>query len=143
MKLFGIILSIISAIFLFNACQKEYSREPGSRLPSGNWEFSNGSGKYSGNIDSVYQASMGETKELFIVGKTPNGAQFFQINLFADSFKTGSYKVSLFQSSFMYKTNTKTIYSASQLTGEFVVNITAIDEVHIEGNFSGTAKDSS
>ena len=143
MKLFWIILSLISATFLFNACQKEYSFEQGSQPPAGNWEFSNGSNKYSGNIDSVYQADLGDTKELFIVGKTSNGTQFFQMNLFADSFMVGSYNASSFQSSFAYNTNTKTIYSASQLIGEFVVNITAIDDTHIEGNFSGTAKDSS
>jgi hypothetical protein len=143
MKLFGIILSLISVAFLFNACEKEYSFEQGSQPPAGNWAFSNGSSKYSGNIDSVYETNLGETKELFIVGKTSNGAQFFKMNLFADTFKIGSYNASSFQSSFTYNTTTKTIYSAGQLIGEFVVNITAIDDTHIEGNFSGTAKDSS
>ena len=143
MKFFRIILSLVCSTFLFNACQKEYSIERGSLPPAGNWQFSNGSNKYSGDIDSVYQATLGSTKELFIVGKTSNGAQFFKMHLFADSFKIGSYKASSFQSSFTYSTNTKAIYSAGQLIGEFVVNITAIDNEHIEGNFSGTAKDSS
>lgn len=143
MKFSGIILSLISAVFLFNACQKEHSFEQGNLPPAGNWEFSNGSAAYSGNIDSVYQGSIGSTKQLFIVGKTSNGAQFFQMHLFADSFKIGSYNASSFESSFTYNTNAKTIYSASQLIGEFTVNITSIDDTHIEGNFSGAAKDSS
>ena len=143
MKLFRIILPLIIIPLLFNACHKEYSFEQGGLPPAGNWEFLNGNTKYSGNIDSVYQASLGSIKELFIIGKTSNGSEFFQMHLFADSFKIGTYSASSFQSSFTYNKTTKTIYTASQLIGEFIVNVTSIDDTHIEGTFSGTAKDSS
>lgn len=134
--------SLIIVIFLLNACQKEYSFERGALPPAGTWQFSNGNTNYSGNIDSVYQASNGTIKQLFIVGKTTNSTHSFQLQLFADSFKIGTYMASSFQSSFTYNTTAKTIYTASQLIGEFVVNITAINNTNIEGTFSGTAKDS-
>lgn len=143
MKFLRTIGSLVVIIFLLNACQKEYSFERGTLPPAGSWQFSNGSTNYSGNIDSVYEATMGTIKELFIVGKTTNGTQFFQLHLFADSFKIGTYIASSFQSSFTYNTSAKTIYTASQLIGEFVVSITAINNTNIEGTFSGTAKDSS
>ncbi|MEO8960383.1 MAG: hypothetical protein ABI325_00785, partial [Ginsengibacter sp.] len=143
MKFCRTIGSLIIIIFLFNACQKEYSFERGTLPPAGNWQFSDGSTNYSGNIDSVYQTNAGSLNELFIVGKTANGVQSFQLHLFSDSFKIGTYKVSSFQSSFSYNTTAKTLYTASQLIGEFVVNVTAIDNTNIEGTFSGTAKDSS
>src|SRR6185437_16442377 len=44
---------------------------------------------------------------------------------------------------FFYSSSVETIYEASQLVGEFVVNITSIDDNNIEGTFSGTATDSS
>ncbi|MEO9021437.1 MAG: hypothetical protein ABI237_01710 [Ginsengibacter sp.] len=145
MKLFRIILSFIVVATTLNACQKEYSVEQGNKqITVGTWEFANGSSKYSGNMDTIFQVSAGGINELFLIGNTKDGTQSFQMHLYADSFKVGTYKASAFQSSFIYTSSAgKTIYLASQLIGEFTVNITAISHGNIEGNFSGSAKDSS
>ena len=143
MKHLRIIFSILVASVILNACRKEYSIENAFRTTtSGSWQFSNGSTKYSGNMDTVYQITAGSTNELFLIGTTANGSQTFSMHLYADSFKLGSYKASGFQSSFTYSSATQTIYQASQLIGEFVVNITSISANSISGTFSGTALDS-
>ena len=64
------------------------------------------------------------------------------MDLFADTFKTGTYKASLFQSSFTYSMPAKTLYQADQLTGEFIVNITSFGNNFVSGTFSGFALDS-
>jgi len=128
---------------LLYACQKEYSIENGGNgIAQGNWQFNNGNTLYKGNIDTIYQIPAGSTNELFLIGATDNGTQNFEMHLFADTFKIGTYKASAFQSSFVYSSAGNTIYEASQLIGEFVVNITSLDDNHIEGTFSGTAQDS-
>ncbi|HEY5367848.1 MAG TPA: hypothetical protein VIJ75_02560 [Hanamia sp.] len=143
MKLFGIICSFLLAMVLMNACQKEYSIENGNKgVAQGNWQFSNGTTLYKGNMDTIYQIPAGSTNELFLIGTTTNGTQKFEMHLFADTFKIGTYKASMFQSSFLYSSAGNTIYEASQLISEFVVNVTSLDDNHIEGTFSGTAQDS-
>ena len=143
MKLLRIIFSVLFASVLLNACQKDYSVENGLKaITTGTWQFTNGSTKYSGNMDTVYQTTAGSTNELFLIGTTTNGSQSFEMHLFADSFKVGTYKASAFQSSFTYSSTGKTIYQASQLIGEFVVNITSINNNNITGTFSGSALDS-
>ncbi len=143
MKHLRIIFSIFAASFILNACQKEFSVENAFKgTTSGTWQFSNSTTKYSGNMDSVYQTTAGSTHELFLIGATADGRQNFSLHLFADSFKVGTYKASAFQSSFAYSSSTKNIYLASQLIGEFVVNITSITTNSIAGTFSGAALDS-
>lgn len=144
MKHLRIIFSLLAASVIWNACKKEYSAENSfKKITTGNWQFSNGSTKYSGNMDTVYQATAGSTNELFLIGTTSNGSQTFYLRLFADSFKIGAYKASAFQSLFVYSSSGKTIYQAGQLTGEFIVNITSINSNSIGGTFSGSGLDSS
>ncbi|MEO9071041.1 MAG: hypothetical protein ABI261_08395 [Ginsengibacter sp.] len=143
MKHLRIVFSILVVAIILNACRKEYSVENTFKTTiSGSWQFSNGSTKYSGNMDTVYQTTAGSTNELFLIGSTANGSQTFSMHLYADSFKIGSYKASAFQSSFTYSSTTESIYQASQLISEFVVNITSINTNSISGTFSGTALDS-
>lgn len=141
MKFFKIIFFVLSAFILLNACKKEFSFE--HNLQSSNqWQFSNGNTKYSGNINSVSHTTFGSTNQLTISGKTINGLESFELRLYGDSLKTGTYNASSFQSSFSYSSPTKTIYSANQLIGEFTVNVTSLESNFIQGNFSGTAQDS-
>src|SRR6185312_10442902 len=135
--------SFLLAMVLMNACQKEYSIENGNKgIAQGSWQFTNGNIKYAGNMDTIYQVAAGGANELFIVGTSTNGTQNFELHLFADTFKIGTYKASAFQSSFLYSSSGKTIYQASQLIGEFIVNITTLDDNHIGGTFSGSTMDS-
>ena len=143
MKLFKIILALFVAMIFFNSCQKEYSVEGGGLKPGvGNWEFVDSTHSYFGNMDSAYVVSTGATKELHLDGTSSDGSQIFRLVLYADSFKVGTYKASLFQSSFDYTATAKTIYQANELVGEFVVNITSLSSSLIVGTFSGTALDS-
>lgn len=143
MKLLSISCSFLLAMVLMNACQKEYSIENGNKgIAQGAWQFTNGGIKYAGNMDTIYQVAAGGTNELFIVGTTSDCTQNFEMHLFADTFKIGTYKASAFQSSFLYSSSGKTIYQASQLIGEFIVNITTLDDNNIAGTFSGSAMDS-
>lgn len=143
MKLFKIILAFVIPAVVFNSCQKEYSVENGGKtLPAGNWEFADSTHTYTGNMDSASFVSTGATKELHLNGTSTDGSQHFSMILYADSFQVGSYKASLFQSSFQYTATAKTIYEADQLTGEFIVDITSLSNGLIVGTFSGVAKDS-
>jgi len=143
MKHLRIIFLIFAASVILNACQKEYSIEtPFQGVTTGSWQFSNGTIKYSGDMDTVYQTKAGSINELFLIGATANGNQNFSMHLFADSFKVGTYKASAFQASFTYSSPGENIYQASQLIGEFIVNITSITSNTISGTFSGSALDS-
>ena len=143
MKHLKIVFSILLASVILNACRKAYSVENEFQTTtSGSWQFSNGSTKYSGNMDTVYQTTAGSTNELFLIGTTANGSQTFSMHLYADSFKIGTYNASAFQSSFTYSSSGENIYQASQLIGEFIVNITSITNNTITGTFSGSALDS-
>jgi hypothetical protein len=143
MKFSKIVPVFLLASLLFYACKKEFSIEAGDISNSaGTWEFSDSSAFYSGNIDSVSISNTGVTKELHLDGKSLDGSQDFSLVLYSDSFQVGTYKASVFQTTFDYSTPSKTIYKATQLNGEFVVNITTINNTTIEGTFSGTAVDS-
>jgi hypothetical protein len=143
MKHLRIIFLLLGVSVIWNACQKEHSAENSfKKIIKGNWQFVNGGTKYSGNMDTVYQTTAGSANELILIGTTANGSQTFSMHLFADSFKTGSYKASAFQSSFTYTSSGNAIYQASQLNGEFIVNITSISNNSIAGTFSGSALDS-
>jgi len=140
-------IKLFSALFLtilfFSACKKEYSIENGVVKTSiGTWQFSDSDTTYTGDMDSVSIVSTGTTKELFLDGKTADGSQNFSMVLFADTFKVGSYKASLFQTTFDFGTASKTIYKALQLNGEFIVNITSLTNSSITGDFSGKVLDS-
>lgn len=144
MKILKIVAVIIVATILLYACKKEFSIEAGQISTSaGTWEFADSSILYNGDIDSVSIASTGVTKELHLDGKSKDGTQDFRMVLFADSFQVGTYKASLFQTTFDYSSASQPIYKATQLNGEFVVNVTTINNTTIEGTFSGTAIDSS
>lgn len=143
MKLLSISCSFLLAMVLLNACQKEYSIENSNKgIAQGTWQFTNGGIKYAGNMDTIYQVAAGGTNELFLIGTSSNGTQNFEMHLFADTFKIGTYKASAFQSSFLYSSSGTTIYQASQLIGEFIVNITSLGDNNIGGTFSGSALDS-
>jgi hypothetical protein len=143
MKLIKFAISLLIATVLLNACSKEYSVENGGlQLPTGNWEFSNGTKAYFGNMDSASVDSSGATKQLRLNGTSSSGESFKMV-LYGDAIKVGSYKASLFQSTFTYATTAKTIYEADQLVGQFIVNITTYTSNLVQGTFSGSAKDSS
>jgi hypothetical protein len=143
MKLIKFAFSLLITTVLLNACSKEYSVENGGlQLPTGNWEFSNGTKAYFGNMDSAKIDSSGATKQLRLNGTSSSGESFKMI-LYGDTIKVGSYKASLFQSTFTYATTAKTIYEADQLVGQFIVNITSYTSNLVQGTFSGSAKDSS
>ena len=144
MKLLKIISVVFIASLFFYACKKEFSIEAGGISTAvGTWEFSDNSILYSGNMDSVSIITTGVSKELHLDGKSLDGSENFRMVLYADTFKTGSYAASVFQSTFDYSTPSKSIYKATQLNGEFIVNVTSINNSEIEGTFSGAAKDSS
>jgi len=143
MKLIKFALSLLITTVLLNACSKEYSVENGGlQLPTGNWEFNNGTKPYIGNMDSAKIDSSGTIKQLRLNGTSSSGESFKMV-IYGDTIKVGSYKASLFQSTFTYATTAKTIYEADQLVGEFIVKITSYTSNLVQGTFSGSAKDSS
>ena len=144
MKLIKTVLGLVILAALVNSCSKEFSVENnGLKLPVGNWEFTaDTTTAYIGNMDSAYIISSTSIKELHLNGTSANGDQNFRMTLYADTFKVGSYKASLFQSTFAYTAPAKTLYEAEQLVGEFIVNITSFSSNLVIGTFSGTAKDS-
>ncbi len=113
------------------------------KLPTGSWEFKNAGAQYVGDMDTAYIAVNGNTKELHLIGTSADGSQTFHLHLFADTFKVGTYKASVFQSSFTYTSGTTSLFNANQLVGEFIVNVTSFGNNVISGNFSGSALDSS
>ncbi len=135
----------ILAAVLFSACRKEYSLEGGGlKVPSGTWEFKDSLKQYIGNMDTAYIVSPAGsgTKELHLIGRSADGSQTFHMHLFATTFTTGTYKASLFQSSFEYTMPAKTLYEANELIGEFIVTITSFGNNVISGTFAGAAADS-
>ncbi|KAA9041746.1 hypothetical protein FW778_06930 [Ginsengibacter hankyongi] len=146
MKHIKIALYFFAAIVLLNACQKEYSIEHGEKTtPTGTWQFNDSSQLFAGNMDSSYidSSTSFNTKILHLIGKSLDGTQTFNLELYAPSFITGTYKASLFQSTFLYTAGGSNIYQANQLIGEFTVIITALTSTNISGTFSGSALNSS
>ncbi len=141
MKFFKSLSFVLIAGILMLSCAKEYSSEQ-MRAATGSWEFTNANLNYSGYIDSVYQTRGIGSHRLSISGKSYDGSHLFALNLYGDTFPSGAYKASLFQCTFSYSIPGKTIFQASQLTGEFIVNLNTIDSTHISGTFSGTGVDS-
>lgn len=142
MKLLKVILTLFVGMVLLNACKKEYSFEKNSQKPTGNWEFKDSAHQYTGDMDTAYISGTGTSKELHLTGVSTDGGQVFSLILYADTFQTGSYKTSLSQISFDYSASGIMLYQASQLNGEFIVNITSINASQVTGSFSGMAKDS-
>ena len=131
-------------IFLLNACQKEYSLEGnGLIVPTGTWQFNDSTHLFAGNMDSAYidSSSSLNTKILHLIGTSLDGTQSFNMELYANSFTAGTYKASLFQSTFQYTSGGSSIYQAGQLIGEFIVTITSFTNTQISGTFSGSAAD--
>lgn len=146
MKHIKIALYFFVTILLINACQKEYSVEEGGlKIPTGTWQFNDSSHLFVGNMDSAYidSTSSLNTKILHLIGTSTDGTQSFNMELYANSFTTGTYKASLFQSTFQYTSGGTSIYQAGQLIGEFIVTITSITSTQISGTFSGSATDAS
>lgn len=146
MKQIKIALCIFATFVVLNACQKEYSNEQGSlKVPTGTWQFSDSSHLFAGNMDSAYidSTSSLNTKILHLIGTSLDGSQSFNLELYASSFTTGTYKASLFQSTFQYTSGGIGLYQAEQLIGEFIVNITTLNSTQISGTFSGSAADAS
>ena len=132
--------ALILAIF-FVSCAKEYSSEV-LRPATGSWEFDNGSLHYSGYLDTVYQTKGTGSNVMYVLGKSDDGSQSFQLKLYGNSFPPGTYYASQYQASFNYSVPAKTIYDANPLIGEFTVNLITFDSTRIDGTFSGTARDS-
>lgn len=146
MKQTKIALCIFATFVILNACQKEYSNEFGNlKVPTGTWQFSDSSQLFSGNMDSVYidSTSSLNTQILHLLGTSQDGSQSFNLELYASSFTTGTYRASLFQTTFQYTSGGTGIYQAGQLIGEFIVNITTLNSTQISGTFSGSASDAS
>ena len=143
MKFIKTILSFFVATLLLFGCAKEYSVESnGKLLSAGNWEFKDSTREYMGNIDTAYITDAVSIKQLSLIGKSNDGTEGWSLRLYADTFKVGSYKASLFQSSMKYTGGGKTIYDVNQVSGEFTVMITVINGTLLTGTFSGTARDS-
>ncbi|MEO6636890.1 MAG: hypothetical protein ABIN25_01360, partial [Ginsengibacter sp.] len=103
MKTFRSSFYVLLCAFILFGCQKEYSVENGNlTLPTGSWEFKGAGAQYIGDMDTAYIIASGNTKELRLNGTSLDGTQQFRLHLFADTFKVGTYKASLFQSSFTY-----------------------------------------
>ncbi len=144
MRTIKIAFYVFLSIIFFSSCQKEYSVELGGVVaPTGSWEFKDGSKQFQGNMDTAYIDSSGATKELHLIGTSLDGSQTFHLHLYANNFKTGTYKASVFQSSFTYTSGQKQLYNANQLIGEFIVDVTSYTSNLIAGTFSGSALDSS
>src|SRR5450631_2048568 len=146
MKQIKIALYLFATILLINACQKEYSVEEGGlKVPTGTWQFNDSSQLFVGNMDSAYidSTSSLNTKILHLIGTSLDGTQSFNMELYANSFTAGTYKASLFQSTFQYTSGGNSIYQAGQLIGEFIVNITSLTNAQISGTFSGSAANAS
>ncbi|MDE3184823.1 MAG: hypothetical protein KGM16_15510 [Bacteroidota bacterium] len=141
MKLFKLSFWLLLIATVVISCGKEYSSEQ-LRPATGSWEFSNGGINYSGYLDTVYQTIGVGSNVLYILGKTDDGSQYFQLKLYGNSFTPGTYYATQYQNSFSYNLPAKTIYTANALIGEFVVNLNVLDSAKIQGTFSGTAKDS-
>ena len=133
-----IVIFLASVLF---SCAKEYSSE--QLIPAeGSWEFTNGSTRYSGYLDTVYQTFGAGSNVLYIQGKTIGSNQTFLLKLYGNTFSPGSYYASQFQNSFSYYTPIQKIYQANESIGEFTVNLTTLDSSKIDGTFSGSAQDS-
>lgn len=141
MKFFKLSFLVLLVASVVISCGKEYSSEQ-LRPATGSWEFTNGGLNYAGYLDTVYQTKGTGSNVLYILGKTDDGSQYFQLKLYGSSFATGTYYASQYQASFSYTLPAKTIYTANALIGEFVVNLTVLDSAKIQGTFSGSARDS-
>ncbi|MFS8083072.1 MAG: hypothetical protein ACMG51_06445 [Ginsengibacter sp.] len=144
MKFLTFVLATFLSMVLITSCSKEYSLENGNggKTATGTWEFNDSIKGYQGNIDTAYILGTGSNKELHLVGPSLTGNQNFNLVLYSDTFKVGSYKASLFQSSFDFSSGGKSIYKAGQVYGEFIVNITSYNKQLIIGTFSGSVRDS-
>jgi hypothetical protein len=140
------LLSFFSLLlFVFNSCQKEYSLEGGNvNTLAGTWEFRDSNSLYRGNMDTAYLETSGTTKSLFLEGRSLDGKEDFNMILHTTdpAFTTGSYQASNAEVSFEYTKNGRIIYEAGQLTGEFIVTISAISGNAVTGTFTGFATDS-
>lgn len=123
------------------SCVKEYSSEQ-LRPATGSWEFTNGSLHYAGYLDTVYQTKGTGSNVMYILGKTDDGSQYFQLKLYGNTFTPGTYYASQNQASFNYSLPAMSIYYANSSIGEFTIDLTLLDSSKIGGTFSGTARDS-
>ncbi len=144
MKIFKISSFIALVVIFFASCQKEYSLEgAGITGAAGTWQFNDSSKLYIGTMDTAFITTSGTTKTLQLIGRTANGQQVFNLNLYAtDSITKTTYKASLSQTDFQHYTLAKTIYEANAFIGEFTVIVTVLGNNTISGTFSGSALDS-
>lgn len=142
MKQFKTAFYFIAFAALLNACKKEYSIEQGGTTSVGTWQFNDSSQLFTGNMDSVYidSTTSPNTKILYLIGTSLDGKQKFNLELYGNSFTTGTYNASLFQSTFSYTSGGSNVYLSNQLVGEFIVNITTLNSNNISGTFSGAAR---
>lgn len=137
--LFGI-YTVLASLFVLSSCSKELSLENvNNSLAAGTWQFSEGNSNFMGNIDTAFIKKGATINEMHFLGTSKDGSQTFNLVLYADTFKTGIYKASLFQASFNYTSGNLNIYDASQVNGEFTVTLTSVSATTVTGIFSGKA----
>lgn len=137
------LLMALGCMALFS-CSKEYSIENGfEEIPAGSWEFKDSLNLYTGNVDTAFVLEVGAQEELHILGTSKDGNHIFDLVLFGDTIGVGTYKASLFQTTFNYSSGNNTLFQAGQLIGEFIVTITSFDGKIVSGTFVGQALDSS
>lgn len=136
---FSFLILLVAMVII--SCGKEYSSEE-LRPVVGNWHFTQGGKNYSGYLEAVYRTQGIGSNVMYISGNSDNGSQHFEIKLFGSSFPVGDYYSTQFQNTFSYSLPNKTIFYANESSGEFVVNLTAIDSTNIQGTFSGFVSDS-
>ena len=144
MKYFKPLLTLFSAIFLFVACQKEYSVEHGNNAgtSTAQWEFKEGAVQFKGPVDTAYIDTVSATKFLTIEGKSVDGKDQITLQVFAVDLKPGTYKTPL--SSFDYLRSGATFYQTDiTAIDSFSITITTIDANGVTGTFTGKALDKS
>ena len=140
MKYFKLLSGLFILTIILSACQKEFSNEE-VISQRGTWEFRVLQTIYTGDLDTVYIKG----SQMTILGRSEDKTHFFNMILNSPSgtFLPGtSYIASAQQAVMNYTQNSKGIYVANALNGEFTVYINLINESLVSATFSGTAVDS-
>lgn len=130
------------ALLLF-ACRKEKSAENG-RLPGSDtaqWEFTQGSIMYEGDITSAAMQPVNGVNTLSLVGtETDNEQAAFVLQIFDNNIEPGDYhNPNIF---FQYSLEGAVVYQNTPLQNhEFTVTINSVDEEMVSGTFFGTVQD--
>ena len=142
MKSLRLLLVLLGPV-LFFGCSKEKSFEVGNTTTVSQWEFTEGSNFFKGNVDTAYVNDLAAgIKSLILEGTSDNGSGFLNIAVLGfNPSAPGVYKTPSVL--FDYSNASRTIYE-NDLTAvnEFTLEVTKIDSSGITGIFSGKVKDS-